>query len=147
MTPQPIIRNANKADLEAIIALDHIAPSSPARRRFLANALAQGECFVANLGSQTIAYAILNYTFFDNGFIPLLYVADQHRRKGVGLTLLHHAEANCQTPKLFTSTNRSNQPMQNLLTANGYQRSGVIENLDEGDPEMIFFKRIKQSSP
>ncbi len=45
--------------------------------------------------------------------------------------------------KLFTSTNLSNLPMQALLAKLGYTLSGVIHNLDEGDPELVYFKKFK----
>jgi hypothetical protein len=35
----------------------------------------------------------------------------------------------------------SNTIMQELFEKLGYIRSGYIENLDEGDPEIIYFKR------
>jgi hypothetical protein len=46
------------------------------------------------------------------------------------------------TEKLFTSTNLSNLPMQGIMSKLGYRPSGVIENLDPGDPELIYFKRL-----
>lgn len=45
----------------------------------------------------------------------------------------------CPQPKLFTSTNRSNLPMRALLLKAGFIESGYIENLDENDPELVFF--------
>ncbi len=30
--------------------------------------------------------------------------------------------------------------MQHVFLANGFVQSGVIENLDEGDPEIIYFR-------
>lgn len=44
------------------------------------------------------------------------------------------------TAKLFTSTNESNVAMQRLCDRLGYVRSGFIENLDERDPEVVYFK-------
>ena len=41
------------------------------------------------------------------------------------------------------ATNLSNLPMQALLAKLNYQLSGVIHNLDEGDPELVFFKRVR----
>ena len=55
---------------------------------------------------------------------------------------MQHMEQTCTTAKLFTSTNQSNAPMQALLNKLGYRQSGFIENLDEGDPELIYFKRL-----
>ena len=48
----------------------------------------------------------------------------------------------CRTPKLFTSINLSNLGMQSLLAKSGYELSGVIHNLDEGDPELVYLKRL-----
>jgi hypothetical protein len=52
-------------------------------------------------------------------------------------------ERNCKTIKLFTSTNESNKPMQELMIKMGYQPSGTVYNLDEGDPELFYFKLLK----
>jgi hypothetical protein len=30
--------------------------------------------------------------------------------------------------------------MQKVFEANGFVESGIVENLDEGDPEIIFYK-------
>jgi hypothetical protein len=32
--------------------------------------------------------------------------------------------------------------MQRLLLQAGFEPSGVIENLDEGDPELVYVKRL-----
>ena len=41
---------------------------------------------------------------------------------------------------------QSNFPMQRLLATLGFDRSGFIENLDEGDPELVYFKRIRDNA-
>jgi hypothetical protein len=33
--------------------------------------------------------------------------------------------------------------MQSLLSRAGFVLSGVIENLDEGDPEIVYFRRVR----
>ena len=43
---------------------------------------------------------------------------------------------------MFTSTNQSNLPMQRLCDRLGYVKSGYVENLDEGDPELIYVKLL-----
>ena len=35
--------------------------------------------------------------------------------------------------------------MQSLLNRAGYALSGVIHNLDEGDPEVVYFKQLMQT--
>lgn len=69
-------------------------------------------------------------------------VDPDYRRRGVGTALVRYVESSVSSRKLFTSTNKSNLPMQKLCESLGYQRSGIVENLDEGDPEIIYFKRL-----
>ena len=83
----------------------------------------------------------MNYTFFDNGFIELLRVAEKYRQHGIGSALLNHLFAVCKTQKLFTSTNKSNEPMRKLLEKSGYTFCGQIDALDECDPELFFVKQ------
>ena len=56
--------------------------------------------------------------------------------------MLRAIERRCRTPKLFISTNESNAAMRALLAKVGFRPSGVIENLDVGDRELVFFKAI-----
>jgi hypothetical protein len=60
--------------------------------------------------------------------------------------LLRHLIGLCRTDKLWTSTNLSNQPMQALLVHAGFRLSGFIENLDENDPELVFFIPVPQDT-
>ncbi|MFB6715807.1 MULTISPECIES: hypothetical protein [unclassified Streptomyces] len=39
---------------------------------------------------------------------------------------------------MFTSTNVSNQPMQQLLQRAGWRPVGLLHGLDEGDPELFY---------
>ena len=89
-----------------------------------------------------MGYAILREGFFGFDFIELLYVEASVRRHGIGQALIERLERECNTPKLFTSTNESNNAMRSLLARLGYQPSGAIHNLDAGDPELIFMKSL-----
>jgi GNAT superfamily N-acetyltransferase len=137
------LRRALEGDVRALIAFDRIASESEAQSTLICRAVASGTCHVADLDGQIVAYGILNYNFYGHGWVDMLYTHAGHRRLGVGSTLLRHMEALCETPKLFTSTNLSNLPMQSLLSRAGFVLSGIIENLDEGDPEIVYFKRVK----
>ena|SRR5687768_4433227 len=136
------IRTAVGGDVEALCALDLIARREEGRREFIRREVASGNCFVAVEGAEVVGYGVLNYTFYHQGCIDMLYVHAERRRRGAGAALLRHMESLCRTPKLFTSTNLSNLPMQSLLAKSGYVLSGVIHNLDEGDPEIVYFKRL-----
>lgn len=143
------VRPAIGLDVEQLIRLDPDARVSgtrhaEARRGLIRRAVAAGHCYVrTEAGGRIVAYVVLEYTFFENGFVSLLFVAAPHRRRGVGAELLRYVEGECQTPKLFVSTNASNTAMRALLRKLAYHPSGVVENLDEGDPELIFFKRLR----
>ena len=137
------IRSATESDVEALCSLDLIARQENERREFIRREVASGNCFVATADEEVIGYGVLNYTFYHYGCIDMLYVHADHRRRGAGAALVRHLESLCRTPKLFTSTNLSNLRMQSLLAKLGYELSGVIHNLDEGDPEIVYFKRLK----
>ena len=137
------IRPAVENDIATLCSFDLIARRESERREFIRRVVISGECFVAIADEKVIGYGVLNYTFYDNGCIDMLYVDSDHRRSGAGAALLQHLESLCRTPKLFTSTNLSNLPMQSLLAKLDYVLSGVIHNLDEGDPEIVYFKRLR----
>jgi ribosomal protein S18 acetylase RimI-like enzyme len=138
------VERATEDDLEGILAVD-AAHMGTAREAFLEAAVKKRECYVAREGEDVIGFAVLNRAFFGEYFIDLLIVHPQQRRKGVGRSLMRRIEALVPSEKLFTSTNQSNAPMQALCEALGYTKSGWVENLDEGDPEIIYFKRVNHS--
>lgn len=133
-------RDAVAEDLPALVTVDAVAQGNLERVESLRAAIAAGECIVAAQGRALLGYVVLNYAFYRNGFVPLLYVSAESRRQGVGTALLRAAEARCRTEKLYTSTNESNHPMRALLKAAGYQPSGVVNNLDPGDPELVYVR-------
>ncbi|MBI3953654.1 MAG: GNAT family N-acetyltransferase [Chloroflexi bacterium] len=136
------VRPADGGDLESVCALDRLV-AGDARRRSLAAAISAGRCLAATAGSRLVGYAIWDCSFYDQGFIKLLVVHPQHRRRGVATALIRHIESVCPTEKLFTSTNESNVAMQRVCQGLGFMRTGYIENLDEGDPELVYFKRLR----
>jgi N-acetylglutamate synthase-like GNAT family acetyltransferase len=138
-----IIRKATEADIPNIIAIDYIAVEEDDRTQHIKKWVLEGNTVIALDDADLIGYAVLEYTFFFQGFITMLVVEPSNRRKGVGASLILHLERNCKTSKLFTSTNESNKPMQGLMVKMEYQPSGTVYNLDEGDPELFYFKRLK----
>ena len=134
------IRPAARADLDEMVAADGAAPAIPGRAEFLRRAIQDGHALVAVVSGRLVGYAVLDHSFYGNAFLALLVVRADARRKGHGTALLRAAEARARTPKLFTSTNASNAPMQRLLEAEGYERSGEIQNLDLADPELLYVK-------
>ena len=130
------IKIATESDLHYILDID------PFRRTdLIRHAIKRGDCYIAVYGGIIKGFVIMNYSFFDNGFIELLMVEEKYRQCGIGSALLNYLFAVCKTEKLFTSTNKSNEPMQKLLGKSGYTFCGQINALDEGDPELFFVRQ------
>lgn len=142
-SPGTLTREATAGDVHAMRECDAYAKAKPGRAGFLSAAVEKRQCLVAVEAGHVIGYVVLTCDFFENGFVSLVVVSPAHQRKGVGLRLLAAAEAACRTPKLFTSTNSSNLASQMLIEKAGFVRSGVIDNLDEDDPELVYFKRVR----
>ena len=136
------IRKGEPSDYGALVGIDEFALSHFERANSISEALAKGECFTAQSGGDVLGYVVLNYSFFGFGFIPVIVVAQPHRRRGVGLGLLREAQAQCTSQKLFTSANTSNVEARSLFRRAGFIESGSIENLDADDPEVVYFMTV-----
>jgi ribosomal protein S18 acetylase RimI-like enzyme len=137
-----IIESAVVGDYDSVRALDRMLIGVRDRAEALRHWIACGECLVAREGDDVVGFAVVNRSFFAQPFIVLLIVHPDQRRRGIASALIRHVECTSAGPKLFTSTNRSNVAMQAVLRSLGFVPSGVVENLEENDPELIFFKRI-----
>lgn len=131
------VRAARAEDVAAIAAIDPGSLGSPGEIR----ALVQGQASLVAVERGEIAgfLALKPGHFYKRDFIDLLHVAPRWRRHGVGRALMRAALRNASTSRVFVSTNQSNTPMRELLRSEGWNPSGVLTGLDEGDPEHVFF--------
>ena len=136
------LRRATLADYHHCVR--HLALAE-APGGILEAALESGECFVALQRAEIVGAIAFHTHFFQRTFISLVVVAAHARRQGIGSALIEAVERQMKGNKLFTSTNRSNATAQALFQRVGFIRSGVIENLDLGDPELIFYKDMATS--
>ena len=139
-----VVERATEEDILDILAIDR-AHGSEDRSAWLVEAIRARQALLARRGEHKLGFALVHRHFFGYPFIELLVVHPDARRKGVGSALMAYIEKTQPGEKLFTSTNRSNGVMQALLENRGYVRSGQIDNLDDGDPEIIYFKRLEQA--
>ena len=135
------IREAMLSDVSSIYSIDHMAANEGNRRQHIQDWVDAGQAIVAIIDATVVGYSVLEYTFFGYGFIAMLIVRKESRRKGVATALVTRLEELCETEKLFTSTNESNKPMQALMKSMSYEPSGILYNLDDGDPELFYLKR------
>ena len=136
------LQRANSTDLDCILDLHVGGVNDQLRSQNIRKQISSDSVYIAIVKRKVVAYAILNYSFYDNGWIEMLYVQQDFRCQGIGASLIRHLASKCRVPKLFTSTNQSNMSMQRLLAAQGFEPSGIIENLDEGDPELVYYKKV-----
>ena len=141
------IENAKIGDIEMLRIVDSRIRHDYQLEAFLERSIANDSCYLIMADREIAGYAVFDYTFYEQGFVWDLYVALDYRRKGYGLAMMKYFESICGTSKLFTSTNLSNLPMQALLAKLGYKLSGVIHDLDEGDPELVYAKILREGGP
>jgi ribosomal protein S18 acetylase RimI-like enzyme len=137
-----VVRRVSESEADALIGIDAVAiDGDDERQASIRRWCQQGLAVVAEDASGPLGYCVVEYTFFEQGFATMLMVAPSARGRGVGHRLLEAVAASCTTPKLFTSTNVSNQPMQRLLQRAGWSPVGLLHGLDEGDPELFYLCR------
>jgi GNAT superfamily N-acetyltransferase len=134
------VRIGSREDLGRISALDPGRVATRHRAQLLRDRLRAADAWLAEEGAKILGYA-LRGQFFGFDFLELVYVAEPYRRAGVASALIDIFERARRTTRVFVSTNRSNEPMLRLLKARGYSPSGVIYNLDAGDPELFYVRR------
>jgi ribosomal protein S18 acetylase RimI-like enzyme len=137
------IRPASAPDLPLVLAADDKG-AEPSRGEYVRTAIEEGHCWLAQSGGRVLGYMVADESFYGYPFVWLVVVASPFRRRGVATALMRHAESLFPARKLFTSTNESNYPGQRLMESLGFGRSGRVDNLDEGDPEIIYMKRVGQ---
>jgi GNAT superfamily N-acetyltransferase len=136
------IRAAGEALLGDCLALDHLAARGNGdRRKELRLAAQQERMRVAVLDDRAVGYAMAAPWFFGESFLAVVYVKSDLRGQGIGASLVADFEQ-AHDRKVFTSTNRSNAPMQHLLRNRQWTTCGMLEGLDEDDPEIFFTKRL-----
>lgn len=136
------VRRAVPGDLAGIRGIDPLAAAGDHdRARLLERRVRSGEYIVLPGRGPVLGFAVVVPAhFFGRDFIELLAVAPARRRAGAGRALLRAALASAGTSQVFTSTNASNTAMRSLLSDEEWTLAGQIDGLDDGDPELVFFK-------
>lgn len=124
--------------LSVLIELDTYAQQDASRIEEIKAWLSCQAIYLLEINSQIVGYGVIHHHFFNNPFIELVMIDKQYRQKGYGKCLIAYFQENMPGDKLFTSTNKSNHAMRNILIQLGFIESGCIENLDENDLEIIY---------
>lgn len=136
------VRRGEAADAAALKALDTIVPVDPRRAESIDRWLERDVVFVSEIDGQVVGYGVFNHDFFRQGNVDMLMLHPDYRGQLIGELLLRALEQACDTPKLFCTTNLSNHRMQRLLSRRGFVACGFIDELDPGDPELVYVKKL-----
>lgn len=137
------IEMANERDFEALCTIDKEVLGSTSRRNFIAAAILAEQCFIARDGRTLAGFAVLDQSFFGKHFISLLVIKPSYYYvENAAVALIDHIEANCPTEKLFTSARNSLTDRRQFWENQGFVQSGKIENLNDAEPEIIYFKKL-----
>ena len=130
-----MIRPAVIADLASVDAFD---PFGGDRAR----EIAEHRMLVAEAQGEVAGYiSWLPAGFLGRDFISFLCVGAGHRRRGLGLTLIHAAEARIGADRLFISTEDDNVEMLALLARDGWTKAGAVTGANtSGRAELFFYK-------
>ncbi|PHB07908.1 GNAT family N-acetyltransferase [Bacillus wiedmannii] len=138
------MKNITKAsinDLDAILHIDIDVIGSDSRRDYIKHTIDEGRCIIVKEDNSISGFLTYDTNFFDCTFLSLIIVSPTKRRQGYASSLISYMLSHSPTQKIFSSTNESNESMQKVFNSNGFIRSGIVENLDEGDPEIIFYTK------
>ncbi|PEA28080.1 N-acetyltransferase [Bacillus cereus] len=128
-------------DLDSIVHLDIDVLGDDSRRDYIKHTIDEGRCIIVKEDNSISGFLTYDTNFFGCTFLSLIIVSPAKRRQGYASSLISYMLTHSPTQKIFSSTNESNESMQTVFNANGFVRSGMIENLDEGDPEIIFYTK------
>ncbi|RSK26314.1 GNAT family N-acetyltransferase [Bacillus sp. HMF5848] len=131
---------ANMNNLDELVHIDSEAIGNTSRRSYIEQSIEFGRCIIVKEENAVVGFLIYDTNFFDCTFISLIIVSPSKRRSGYASILLDYLMGIAPTEKVFSSTNQTNITMQKVFNKNGFVESGIVENLDEGDPEIIYFK-------
>jgi ribosomal protein S18 acetylase RimI-like enzyme len=139
------VRRASPKDARSLREIDRSVIGNQTRFKFLESSVSNGNCLLAKLANVPAGFAIYDQgSFFDQTFIWLLVTSPQFRRRGVASSLILEIMHLCKTRKLFTSTNQSNKAMQGVMKKLRFKRCGKVSDLDPGDPEIFYVKRLRR---
>lgn len=135
-----LVMNAGIELLDEICALDKEVLGDFSRSKQISIAIQEKRCIIQQNEQGIAGFLIFTNNFFEHSFIDLVIVKPSERRRGVAASLIETYVELAITPKIFSSTNQSNTAMHQVFDKTGFIKSGFIENLDEGDPEIIYVK-------
>ena len=86
------IRLAVFLDADALMSLDPLSGTDPQRTPFITRSISSGQCYVMECTRTVVGYGVLDYSFYDCGFVSMLYIHPEYKRKGFGSELMNEVD-------------------------------------------------------
>ncbi|HTX60274.1 MAG TPA: GNAT family N-acetyltransferase [Verrucomicrobiae bacterium] len=135
------VRKAHPSEVAVLEKMPH-ALHYEHHLSFIRHALGTKECLVAEVDGGIAGFVVWDRGFYARPFLWMLGVDPAHQHEGIASALIDHVESLNAGFNLYTSTNDSNAVMRGILHKRGFEPVGRLENLDPGDPEIFYFKRL-----
>ncbi len=119
-------------------------------KKRLSRKIKADEVFIALKNDQPAGYLRLDFLWSIVPYIALIWVQEDHRRKGCGKALLNFVEAylkNQGYTVLFSSSQVNEAEPQAWHRHMGFEECGVINGINEGDIGEIFFRKKLKEDP
>ena len=145
--PSCTIVPAEVDDLEPICRFDSLAMRDFRQRDFVAGAIEEGRCWVAFFDETPVAYGIFNYQFHGYGVVERVFVRPEFRRLGIGRALVDYFSAACTSPRLYITVPQHELAMLELVRTRGFAISGVVHELGDVGPALIYVKDLLTATP
>jgi GNAT superfamily N-acetyltransferase len=133
------IRAATRYDLASLEVFKPLVHEVADTAR-LEHLIEHGDFFVALFEGQIVGFVARDQSFFNQDFIPKIFVLESFRKLGIGQALMSTMARACRTEKIFSSTNLSNAPMLKMFRKLDWTYAGTVDHIDAGDPEVFFVK-------
>lgn len=145
--PSVLITLPREDELPAVSALAWPEIAVAKRKQLaLRGWFAAGQLIVARLDGAVIGVVAVDESFLDHRFVPLITVAESHRRLGIGKALLAAATERVGERRLFTASADSNFPMRMLLASLHWENVGTVRGLDDDGSELFYRAPLVQAA-
>lgn len=136
------IRLPRVADAQPCSELAALVIGEERAGAFIRSHMERHHLVVAEAEPGVIGFLAYRTDWFQCTFVTLVVVQENYRRKGIAREFFKAVEAISPTPRLFSSTEETNSVSIRMHTALGFTPSGHIDNLPQGNRELLFYRRI-----